>query len=197
MTRVAALGFWIALLVPPGVQADAPLKPEGAFGARVILLDKPLPVPDYTFEERRADGTRREWGMIEFRGRVVVLNFWATWCRICERELPKFDRLAAALADDKIDMLALSLDEEIEETATTLASRGHRNLRVLRDPDSVLSTLMGVSGVPTTFVVGPDGRALAAVEGPADWHSKEALAWLRSLAGSATSRAPEAPVKTH
>lgn len=195
MTRVAVVGLWIGLLTPLAVLADGPPKPSGAFGERVVLLEKPIPVPDYAFEERRADGTRREWGMLEFRGRVVVLNFWATWCRICERELPKFDRAAAALADDKIDLLALSLDEEIEETAATLASRGHLNLRVLRDPDSVLSTLMGVSGVPTTFVVGPDGRAIAAVEGPADWDSKEALAWLRSVAETVTPPAPAGPVK--
>lgn len=156
-------------------------KPDGNFGRQILVLDEPVLVPDYIFAERIADGSTEERAILDFRGRVVVLNFWATWCGVCARELPKLDELAGSLPASGIDILALSLDEEIKVAAGTLKKRGHNKLRIFQDSQSILSAILGVRGVPTTFVVRPDGYAVAMVQGPADWSSPEALAWLRAF----------------
>ncbi|MFK7898172.1 MAG: TlpA family protein disulfide reductase [Myxococcota bacterium] len=169
-------------------------KPTGQFGRQLIVLDQPMPVPDYIFEEQVADGSTRDLAILDFRGRVVVLNFWATWCGVCAKELPKLDALAGKLAESGIDIVALSLDEEMKVAAGTLKKRGHGTLRIFRDSQSVLSALLGVRGVPTTFVVRPNGDAVAMVQGPADWSSPEALAWLRSLAQAEAQNVPPASI---
>lgn len=163
-------------------------KPKGRFGQQIVLLDKPLLVPDYIFEEQVADGSREDRAMLDFRGRVVVLNFWATWCGVCAHELPKLDVLAGRLPASGIDILAISIDEEMNVAAGTLKERGHDQLRIFQDSQSVLSALLGVRGVPTTFVVRSDGYAVAMVQGPADWSSPEALDWLRALVPAAESK---------
>ncbi len=176
------------------VASTTPTPPKGRFGGQIRLLGEPIPVPDYVFQERLAGGERVDRAMLEFRGRVVVLNFWATWCGVCAKEMPKLDRLAGRLAATGVDVVALSIDDDIDRAGQALAKRGHTNLRVFHDSQAVLSALLGIRGVPTTFVVGPGGRAVAVVQGPADWGSKEAEIWLRSLApgGDGTPAAIEA-----
>lgn len=169
--------------------------PEGRFGRQLVMLAEPLPIPDYVFEERRPDGTRRDHGMLEFRGRVVVLNFWASWCGVCAKEMPKLDAIAADLTRAGVDVVALSIDDDIEIAQRALRKRGHDDLRVFHDTDRVLSSLLGVRGVPTTFVIGPDGLARAVVQGPADWRSPEALAWLRALAATEPGPVEPGPIE--
>lgn len=184
LAGVALLLTGVAFADEPSASAGQSVKvekPEGRFGKQILVLDKPILVPDYIFEEQVASGSREERAILDFRGRVVVLNFWATWCGVCAKELPKLDVLAGRLPESGIDILALSLDDEMSVAASTLKKRGHNQLRIFQDSQSVLSALLGVRGVPTTFVVGPDGYAVAMVQGPADWSSPEALKWLSTL----------------
>lgn len=194
LTSTRNLGLaaaFVSALVSIGVVAWIPLSvraesaglsaPEGRFGRQVLLLDDPVAIPNYEFEEWRADGTRVSRAMNEFRGRVVVLNFWATWCGVCAREMPKLDRLAGKLEGSSVELIALSIDTDFELATKALKKRGYTHLRAFHDTQSVLSATLGVRGVPTTFVVGPEGQARAVVQGPADWDSDEAIAWLASL----------------
>ena len=95
--------------------------------------------------------------------------------------MPKLDRLAGKLGDSSVELIALSIDTDFELAKKALEKRGYAHLRDFHDTQSVLSATLGVRGVPTTFVVGPDGRAREVVQGPADWDSEEAITWLGSL----------------
>ena len=169
--------------------AAAPDAPEGRFGRQLRILDEPVQAPDYVFRE--AGG--REWGFVEFRGKVVVANIWATWCGVCRKELPKLDRLAVDLADQGVSIVALAQDADAEAVKQTLAKRGLENLRAFQDVDSVLTASLGVFGVPTTFVIDPGGFIVGVAQGAADWDSKEARAFLAGLAKTPNVRPTSVP----
>ncbi len=177
---LAATG--LAWLLTAGVAfalpASVPEKPSGRFGQQLRILDEPVLAPDYVFRE--AGG--REWGFLEFRGKVVVANIWATWCGVCRKELPKLDRLAVDLADAGVSVVALAQDADAEAVKQTLAKRGLSNLRAFQDVDSVLTASLGVYGVPTTFVIDPGGYIVGVAQGAADWNSTEARTFLKGLA---------------
>ncbi|MEM9175753.1 MAG: TlpA disulfide reductase family protein [Myxococcota bacterium] len=172
-------------------EADAAQARTDRFAGQVQVLSAPRSVPAYAFAERLTDGSTVERAMVDFRGRVVVLNFWATWCGVCRRELPKFDALVARLREAglPVDVVALSIDDGLDDAARALERRGHARLRVFHDAQGVLAPLLGVVGVPTTFVVDPDGRAVASTVGPADWDSPAAVRWLEGRVAKPSSGA--------
>jgi peroxiredoxin len=133
--------------------------------------------------------TGGEVDLLSLRGKVVVLNFWATWCPPCVAEMPSLERLHRALGPEGLAVVTVSTDEDEEALARFVKDHG-LTVPVLRDPGGrVASTEYGTTGYPETFTLDPKGRVLEHVVGPAEWDSPEALAHFRSLLGrSASSR---------
>jgi thiol-disulfide isomerase/thioredoxin len=112
-----------------------------------------------------------------FAGKVVVLNFWATWCAPCVVELPTLDRLAGLRAGADCAVVCVSVDlRGMEKVGPFWRERGFRNLAIRLDPKGGLMRAFGARGLPTTFVVEKDGAVAGYLEGHADWASAEALA---------------------
>lgn len=128
----------------------------------------------------RADGDE---GMLsDFKGKVVVLNFWATWCAPCVRELPSLDRLAGLLPGDAFKVLTLSTDRGgPEKAAAFLEKHGATRLGADMDPRTKLGRALGLRGMPTTFVIDRDGRIVAKLAGIAEWDSPEYVDWLKAI----------------
>jgi thiol-disulfide isomerase/thioredoxin len=104
----------------------------------------------------------------DWRGRVVVLNFWATWCIPCVAELPALDRLAGAEADFAV--LAVSADRAGADVVSPfLKAHGIAHLTTLLDPHMEVGRAFGVAGFPTTLVIDASGRLRGRLEGPTDW----------------------------
>ena len=201
----AGLALLLGLAASGPVASDAPSsgvpaaladkqapKPTGGFGRQLRMLEEPVPAPEYIFRE--AGG--REWGFVEFRDRVVVATFWATWCGVCRTELPKLDRLQKKLGGEGVTVVALVQDVSAERVEGVLRKRGLSELRAFEDVDDVLSATLGIYGIPTSFVIGPQGNLLASVVGAADWDSPDAEKFFRALLarGSAPKTIPlEAP----
>lgn len=164
---------------------------NGSFGRSLRLIDDRPVAPEIAFK----DETGRDWGFVEFRGKVIVAVFWATWCPICAREMPKLDRLQADLGEKRLLVAALSQDRGGAEVVQRYyAERNIRHLRVFIDPESILASVLGIRGVPSVFVIDPMGRMVGVVEGGADWNSPEAYAFLRNLlepGGGSTDRVQE------
>jgi len=177
----ALLGAAIILTAPHGL-AEADAKPTAVEPPRTggmeqfTLYIPPLPVPDIRFLD--ADG--KEKTLKDFKGQVVLVNFWATWCAPCIRELPSLDRLQAEMGGKDFTVLAVSVDRGGAETAAPfLEKHGWKNLAVNVDRQMALSRALGVRGMPTTFLVSRSGAVMGLFVGPAEWDSEEAKALIR------------------
>ena len=123
----------------------------------------------------------REVTLSDWRGKGVVMNFWATWCAPCVAEMPALDALRADLADHGIDVLAVSTDFGGAEAVRAFYARnGIRHLPVLTDARSRMAQSVGVFGLPTTILFDAEGRQVGRVVGPAEWDAPEAAAFLRA-----------------
>lgn len=128
------------------------------------------------------DGSDRS--LADYAGRAVVLNLWATWCIPCVREMPALDDLAAMVKREGIAVLAVSSDRGGAAVVERFyADRGIKNLPVLLDPGSRMAHLLGVNGIPTTFLVDRNGFEVGSLEGAADWSAPDTLAVIRKMAG--------------
>jgi cytochrome c biogenesis protein CcmG, thiol:disulfide interchange protein DsbE len=122
------------------------------------------------------------------RGKVVVLNFWATWCPPCVAEMPSLERLHRALLPEGLSVVTVSADEDEAELRRFVEERA-LTLPVLKDPGGrVAGGLYRTTGYPETFVLDRDGRLLEHVVGPAEWDAPERIAELRRRLEGGASR---------
>lgn len=119
-------------------------------------------------------------GLEEFKGRWVVLNFWATWCAPCREEMPSLDRLQAAMPELAVVAVATG-PNPLPAIRKFLDDVPLENMTLLRDPNSELARGMGVLGLPVTVVLTPEGDEVARLIGGAEWDSEGALAVLKAL----------------
>lgn len=108
------------------------------------------------------------WDLRRLRGRVVVLNFWATWCEPCRAEMPSLARLAARHAADGLQVVAVNFREG-EAAIERFLAAVPLALPIVRDADGAAARAFGVGIYPTTVAVGADGRVAFALVGEIDW----------------------------
>ncbi|MFT3957191.1 MAG: TlpA disulfide reductase family protein [Piscinibacter sp.] len=165
---IAALAATPALLAAPGLHAEPQAQrrpwPRGT-------PTPPLELPDL-------DG--RAWRLAERRGRVVALNFWASWCQPCREEMPSLELMAQRHEADGLEVVALNFKEG-GGTIRRFLDSTPLSLPVLRDADGLVARAFGVRIFPSTVFVGRDGAAAFTVVGAADWTAEPARAWVRAL----------------
>ena len=140
------------------------------------LHDEPRTVPPVTFR----GGDDRERSLADFRGRVVLLNIWATWCVPCRREMPTLDRLQSELGGADFEVVALSIDRAgLPAVEAFYKEIGLTTLGIYVDAAGKASRQLGIVGLPTTILIGRDGMELGRFVGPAEWDSPEMIGFLR------------------
>jgi peroxiredoxin len=132
---------------------------------------------DFTVPLARGERFR----LADQRGRVVLLNFWATWCPPCREEMPALDRLHRQHKDAGFVLLALSLDADPAVVAPFLAER-KLGFLVGLDPRSDVANAYGVRALPSSFVIDRDGRVAAIAIGPRAWDNDAAHSLIEGLA---------------
>lgn len=117
-----------------------------------------------------------------FKGKIVILSFWATWCEPCVEEFPSFIKLLDKFPD-KVVVIAISHDQKKEDVKEFVeAFKGYRkNLILTMDPDNLVSKAFRVDRLPEGFVFGSDGKLLKKIIGIQDWASPNALDYFQSL----------------
>jgi thiol-disulfide isomerase/thioredoxin len=155
-------------------QAPAPSATGQNLG-QFTALTAPLPAPALAFTTR--DGTQKQ--LVDFKGKLVLINLWATWCVPCVEEMPALDRLQAQFGD-KLTILAISEDRQGEAVvAPFLEQHAIKHLAIFLDPKSAATSELGAQGLPTSYLVARDGTILGKEEGGARWDSPAMLAKLQ------------------
>jgi peroxiredoxin len=123
------------------------------------------PAPDFTLPDLNG----RLHHLSQYRGKVVFLNLWATWCPPCRMEMPAMERLHQRLRGRDFVMLAVSADEGGKDAVAPFVAEMGLTFPVLLDPDGRLSPRYGVTGYPETFLIDRNGQVVNHTIGPADW----------------------------
>ena len=109
-----------------------------------------------------------EVSLFDYKGKLVFLNFWATWCPPCRAEMPSMERISNQLPADSFIILAVNVNEPKEEVQAFIAENGY-TFPVLLDSDGRISSVYQVQGIPTTWLIGPDGDVLGRLVGTTEW----------------------------
>jgi thiol-disulfide isomerase/thioredoxin len=119
----------------------------------------------------------------DHRGKLMVVNLWATWCPPCREEMPSLDRLSAKLSDAPVKVLAIAMEHGGQEKAPAFMEEiGAERLVGYSDETREMGRRTGVLGLPTTLILDPQGREIARYQGDAEWDSPGAVALIRRLA---------------
>ncbi len=143
---------------------------------RVQKFEEPVVAPDFTLKDLK--GTQVT--LKNFKGRVVFLNFWATWCPPCRREMPSMERLYKQLKDRDFTMLAVDMQES-EKQVRAFISEFSLSFPALLDLNGDISSLYGIVGLPTTYIIDREGMIIGKAVGPRDWSSQESKQLFQSL----------------
>ncbi len=122
----------------------------------------------------------KKHNLSDYRGKVVVMNFWATWCGPCAKEMPAFETLAERLSGERFALLTVNFGEKADRIKPFLKKIGV-DVPVLLDPDMGTSKAWAKSGLPTTYVIDAEGKIRYQVLGVMEWDAPQVEARIREL----------------
>lgn len=133
--------------------------------------------PDFTLQNLHGQPVR----LRQFEGKLVFLNFWATWCAPCLVEMPSMERLYQTFKQTEFVLLAVSLDRQEGSAVESFVQDMQLTFPILLDPTTEVGRSYGVRGLPTTYLIHPDGQLIGAAVGARDWARTEAKALIAGL----------------
>lgn len=184
--RLAVLTIGAAILVivaisrpHASVEADKCAEP----GKQLAAFDAVSPPASMT-ETAFFDATGKPLSIADFKGRGVVMNFWATWCVPCVKEMPALSRLKQMVSGDGVDVLALSIDRAGAKIVKKFLKRNNiSNLDILIDKKSAVMRKNKITGLPTTLLIDPEGMVRGRVQGKAEWDHPQVVSFLKRCIG--------------
>lgn len=187
---VIGAGLWFTIgqsLVKPATEqlqsatAEAPKGPLAPYVkgsiAHLVTLESPKTIDNIPFIDR----DKHPLHIADFKGQVVVLNVWATWCAPCRFEMPTLAKLQSAYADKGLKVIPLSVDtdEKFDDVKSFIDVQ--EPLQVYADPNFAAPQKFGISGMPATLILDKQGREVARLDGQASWDTPEVKALMDKL----------------
>lgn len=158
--------------------APLPASTRASLGAvgQFIPQEAPVAAPDLKFSDEKG----KSLTLADFRGKVIVLNLWATWCTPCLAEMPMLDRLQRLLGDEGVIVIALSLDRDGSKAVSAFYRQADiSSLGIFLDPSMRAIADARTSGLPTTLLIDAKGMELGRVTGPMEWDAPAAIELVR------------------
>ena len=140
-------------------------------------LQPGIKVPNFVFP----DINGKEVSLSNHRGKVVLLNVWATWCPPCRQEMPSMQRLYEKFKGERFEILAVSIDSEGREAVAPFMREMNLTFPALLDPRETIMSLYGITGVPESFIIDKDGILVKKIIGPINWASSEVFLFFKDL----------------
>ena len=144
---------------------------------KLVLHETPIEISERAFLTQGADEGR----LSDFVGQYILLNFWATWCAPCRKEMPSLSALQTQLGDARFKVVTIATGRNAPKAMQAFFDALEiKNLPLYRDPKQKLAKDMAVLGLPMTLLISPQGKEVARLRGEADWASAPAQALLRA-----------------
>jgi cytochrome c biogenesis protein CcmG, thiol:disulfide interchange protein DsbE len=140
-------------------------------------LQSGMPAPDFALPGM--DGNRVR--LSDYRGKVVFLNIWATWCPPCREEMPSMETLYGELKGEGLEILAVSIDASGTNVVAPFIKKNRLSFPVLLDPAGTIKNLYRTTGVPESFIINREGQIEQIVIGPMDWAVPNVIRFFRDL----------------
>ena len=144
---------------------------------KIVPIKVGLPAPDFKFPGM--DG--KMVSLSDFRGKVVLVNIWATWCRSCVDEMPSMEKLYQKLKNQDFEILAVSIDSLGAEVVAPFMKKYKLTFPALMDSEGTLRIAYRTTGVPESFIIDKDGKLVKKIIGPLDWTNAEVLRYFHVL----------------
>jgi peroxiredoxin len=171
--RMLSLGGLALALAAHGALAS----PEAMKALGIAEMRQPAAAPEVTVPTLAGAPV----AMKDLRGKLVLVNFWATWCVPCQWEMPLMDTLYKAYEDRGFVVLAISLDQGDPDRVRSFVKDKRLTFPVGLDPQHEVARKFGITGLPASLLVGPDGSIKGVTYGPKEWDGKEARELIASL----------------
>lgn len=160
VVMAVALGAATPLVAEAGTLSEAQISAMGL----IVLKEKPA-APDFTLTDKNG----KKVTLSSFRGKVVLLNFWATWCPPCRQEMPSMEKLFQSF-HDRTDFVMLAVDsQEPLTTVEPFLKKYGYTFPILLDTTGEVGSMYSVTGIPTTYLIDAQGRVIAGKVGAHDW----------------------------
>ena len=147
-------------------------------GFNLTNFDPPFPAPAFELP-----GLNGEEGLTleDYKGKFVLLNFWATWCPPCLEEMPSMETIHQHYKDKDFTVVAISSDEGGKADIDPFVEKLGVTFPILMDADKAVSSVYGAINLPLSFILNPEGMVIAGSEGARDWSSEEAMSVLEEM----------------
>lgn len=136
-----------------------------------------LEMPNFTFP----DINGKEVSLSDHRGKVVLVNVWATWCPPCRQEMPSMQSLYEKFKGENFEILAVSIDSEGREAVAPFMRKMNLTFPALLDPGETIRSLYGITGVPESFIIDKQGILVEKIIGPINWATPEVFFFFKDL----------------
>ena len=144
----------------------------------LVIYDKPKEYKDVFFKNR----LNEETNLIKYEGKLLLMNFWATWCEPCKEEMPSLDKLSVDINFNNLVILPINIGQEkINKIKEFYIKTNIENLDIFYDTDVRLAKKFLLRGLPTTLIINKDGGEIARVVGSIDFQDKNFKTWLQNF----------------
>lgn len=132
--------------------------------------------PDFSFPDLSGNTVR----LSDYRGQMLLVNIWATWCKPCVEEMPAIEKLYQEFKDDEFNVLAVSIDRQGKKVVNPFMKIHNLSFKVLLDRDGTIQNTYGTLGIPESFIIDKNGIILQKVIGGFDWASPKVFDYFRT-----------------
>ena len=152
---------------------------QGRIKDAMVMFDSPQTMPEFEFQSIFG----AKMSLDDFKGQWVILNFWATWCPPCLAEMPSLQAAEDEFGGQGIRVVGVSLDRDMngDKLRSFLEDKGFGPIAAYYAVDNTVMRTLNLRGLPSTYIIAPNGKAIGVVEGDTDWVGADASTLINSL----------------